>query len=138
MLVVLDSNVLFSALISPYGAPHRIYEAWREGRFEVATCREQIEELRRASRYPKFRDILQPHLVGLMLNHLHRAQVLDNLPSKHEAEDPHDTYLLNLADAVQAQYLITGDKRAGILQRRRIGKTSILTAAEFCRKALRE
>ena len=137
MLVVLDSNVLFSALISPYGAPHRIYEAWREGRFEVATCEEQIEELRRASRYPKFRNILQPHLVGLMLNHLHGAQVMEHFPSHHEAKDPHDTYLLNLADAVQAHYLVTGDKRAGILQHRRIGKTRILTAAAFCEKALR-
>ncbi len=132
MLVVLDSNVLFSALISPYGAPHRIYEAWREGRFELATCGEQLDELRRASRYPKFRGILQPHLVGLMLNHLHRAQVVPHLPGKHEADDSYDTYLLNLADAVQAHYLVTGDKRAGIIRLRRIGKTSIVTAAAFC------
>ncbi len=129
---MLDSNVLFSALISPYGAPHRIYEAWREGRFELATCSEQIEELRRASRYPKFRSILQPHLVGLMLNHLHRVRVVERLPGKHKADDPHDTYLLNLAEAVQAHYLVTGDKRAGILRRRRIGKTRIQTAPAFC------
>lgn len=132
MLVVLDSNVLFSALISPGGAPHRIYEAWREGRFELATCREQIEEMRRASRYPKFRDVLQPNLVGLMLNHLHRAQVLENLPGKYEVDDPHDAFLLNLAHAVEADYLITGDKRAGILRRRKIGKTRILTVGAFC------
>ena len=136
MLVVLDSNVLFSALISPYGPPHAIYEAWREGRFEVATCREQLEELRRASRYPKFKTILQPHRVGLMLNHLHGARLIEHLPSRHEADDPHDRFLLNLADAVQANYLITGDKRAGILRRRRVGSASILTAAVFCRKVL--
>lgn len=132
MLVVLDSNVLFSALISPHGAPQRVYEAWRETRFELATCNEQIEELRRASRYPKFRGILQPHLVGLMLNHLHRAQVAEHLPARHEADDSHDAYLLNLADAVQADYLVTGDKRAGILKRRKVDKTRILTAAAFC------
>lgn len=138
MLIGLDSNVLFSALISPHGAPHRIYDAWREGRFELITCREQIDEIRRASRYPKFRKILQPHLVGLMLNHLHRAQVVEYLPTRHEADDPHDTYLLNLADAAQAHYLITGDKRAGILKRKKIGITSILTAAVFCEKVLQE
>lgn len=136
MLVVLDSNVLFSALISPHGAPHRIYEAWREGCFQVATCGEQIEELRRASRYPKFRNILQPHLVGLMLNHLHGAHVVERVPGKHQAKDPCDSYLLNLADAVQAHYLVTGDKRAGFFQRSRIGKTKIVTAAEFCKKVL--
>jgi hypothetical protein len=51
MLVVLDSNILLSALISPYGAPHKIYKAWRQHYFELATCREQVEELRRASCY---------------------------------------------------------------------------------------
>lgn len=132
MLVVLDSNVLLSALISPFGPPHRIYESWREGLFGLVTCTEQIEELRRASRYPKFRGILQPHRVGWMLNHLHRAQVLELLPDTHKADDPFDAYLLNLADAVRANYLVTGDKRAGILKRRRIGKTRILTATAFC------
>ncbi len=136
MLVVLDSNVLFSALISPHGTPHRIYEAWRESRFELATCPEQIEELRRASRYPKFRNILQPHLIGLMLKHLHRAHILQQVPNRHAAADPRDTYLLNLADAAQAQYLVTGDKRAGMLQQRRVGKTRIVTAATFCEKVL--
>ena len=53
MRVVLDSNVLLSALISPHGAPHRIYEAWRARRFELVTCPTQLDEIRRASRYPK-------------------------------------------------------------------------------------
>lgn len=33
MHVVLDTNVLFSALISSHGCPHAIYRAWRSGRF---------------------------------------------------------------------------------------------------------
>ena len=98
MLVVLDSNVLLSALISPHGAPHRICKAWRQHRFELATCREQIDELRRASRYPKLREILQPHQVGLMLNNLRDAEVFDRIPSKHKAKDIHDSYLLDLAE----------------------------------------
>jgi uncharacterized protein len=67
MRVVLDSNVLLSALISPHGPPHRIYEAWRQRRFDLLTCPTQLDELRRASRYPKFRGILQPHRVGRMV-----------------------------------------------------------------------
>jgi uncharacterized protein len=51
MRVILDSNILFSALISPIGPPHRIYQAWRAKRFELATCSIQIGEIRRASRY---------------------------------------------------------------------------------------
>ncbi|MEY4592417.1 MAG: hypothetical protein RIR18_1312 [Pseudomonadota bacterium] len=37
MRVVLDTNILFSALISPHGAPDVIYRAWRAARFEVVT-----------------------------------------------------------------------------------------------------
>jgi len=133
MLVVLDSNVLFSALISPGGAPHTIYEAWRQGEFDLVTCEEQLDELRRASRYPKFKGILQPHLVGLMLNHLQRAQVFERVPAKHKAKDPHDSYLLNLADLSEAHYLVTGDKRAGLLELKRVGNARILSASAFCK-----
>ena len=60
MLVVLDTNVLFSALISPHGTSNEIYHVWRSGRFELVTSIKQLDEIRRASRYLKFRDILQP------------------------------------------------------------------------------
>lgn len=131
MLVVLDSDVLLSALISPYGAPHRIYKAWRERRFELATCHEQIDELRRASRYPKLREILQPHHVGLMLNNLRDAEVFDRVPRKHKAKALHDSYLLDLAEFASVNYLVTGDKRAGLLELKRVGTARILTAAGF-------
>jgi hypothetical protein len=36
--------------------------------------------VRRASRYPKFKTVLQPHRVGAMVNNLQRAVVLENLP----------------------------------------------------------
>ena len=89
MRVVLDSNILLSALISPHAPPHRIYQAWRKGIFELVTCFEQIEEIRRASRYPKFKNILQPHLVGLMLNNIRDTDVLDfmNIPFPELAVD---------------------------------------------------
>jgi predicted nucleic acid-binding protein len=63
-------------LISPHGPPQHIYQAWRQGAFEPLTCREQLDELCRANRYPKFKDILQPRCVGLMLSKLQRATVL--------------------------------------------------------------
>jgi predicted nucleic acid-binding protein len=33
MRVVLDTNILFSALISPHGPPDEIYRAWRLAHF---------------------------------------------------------------------------------------------------------
>jgi putative PIN family toxin of toxin-antitoxin system len=138
MRVVLDSNILFSALISPHGPPHRIFRAWRAKRFELVTCSIQLEEIRRASRYPKLRDILKPHRVGAMVNDLRGAILVDVLSQGHEAADPQDTWLLDLADAAGADYLVTGDKRAGLLSRKRVGNAGILTAIAFCRDVLRD
>ena len=131
MRVVLDTNVFLSALISPHGPSDAIYRAWRAARFEIVTSAAQLDELTRASRYPRFKSILQPHRVGAMVNNLQRAIVLDSLPSVGEADDPFDTFLLAMAVGGDADYLVTGDLRAGILQLGHIGRTRILTPAAF-------
>lgn len=136
MRVVLDTNILFSALISPHGKPDLIYRAWRSARFEVVTSRLQLDEIRRASRYPKFRAVLQPARVGTMVNNLQRAVILEELPLTVEADDPDDAFLLAMALAGNADYLVTGDRRAGLLQRGYIERTRIVTPAVFCAEVL--
>jgi putative PIN family toxin of toxin-antitoxin system len=140
MRVVLDTNILFSALISPHGKPDLIYRAWRSARFEIVTSQLQLDEIRRASRYPKFRDILQPAKVGAMVNNLQRAVVvvvvLAELPITVEADDADDAFLLAMALVGDADYLVTGDRRAGLLQRGYIERTRIVTPAVFCTEAL--
>jgi putative PIN family toxin of toxin-antitoxin system len=136
MRVVLDTNVLLSALISPHGYPDTIYRAWRTARFEVVTSVTQLDELRRASRYEKFKAILQPHRVGTMVNNLQRARVLDHLPTDIEADDPFDAFLLAMALIGDADYLVTGDHRAGLIQRGHFNRTRIVTPAMFCELAL--
>jgi len=136
MRVVLDTNVLLSALISPGGVPDTIYRAWRAAKFELVTSQVQPDELRRASHYPKFQAILQPHRVGTMINNLHRAIVLDRLPSDIEADDPNDAFLLAMSLAGDVDYLVTGDRRAGLLQRGSFGRTRIVTPGVFCAQVL--
>jgi uncharacterized protein len=136
MRVVLDTNVLLSALISPHGAPDTIYRAWRAARFEVVTSRVQLDELRRASRYPKFQAVLQANRVGTMINNLQRAIVLDRLSSNVEADDPDDAFLVAMAIAEDADYLVRGDRRAGLLQKGNLGRARVLTPANFCLEVL--
>ncbi len=136
MRVVLETNVLLSALISPHGAPDAIYRAWRAAKFDLVTAFAQLDELRRANRYPKFQAVLQPHRVGAMFNNLQRAIVLDQLISDVEADDPDDSFLLAMALAGDADYLVTGDRRAGLLQKGNLGRTRIVTPAAFCLKVL--
>lgn len=136
MRVVLDTNILFSALISPHSPPDTIYRAWRLKRFDLVTSQAQLEEIRRASRYPKLQAILQPTAVGTMINHLQGATILGKLSITVEADDPGDSFLLSMALASQADYLVTGDRRAGLLQRGSIARTRILTPTVFCAQVL--
>jgi putative PIN family toxin of toxin-antitoxin system len=136
MRVVLDTNVLFSALISPHGAPAMIYRAWRAGRFEVLTATAQLDEIRHASRYPKLQKILQAARVGTMLNNLQRAIVLDGPVDTALADDPDDAFLVALALAGDADWLVTGDARAGLLARGLVGRARIINPADFCAAAL--
>ena len=140
MRVVLDTNVLLSALISAHGTPHCIYSAWRKRRFEIVTATAQLDELRRASRYPKFKAVLQPHRVGAMVNNLHGAVVLDRLPPLDDQiaaaiADPDDAFLLALALGGEADFLVTGDHRARLLDLGVIGRTRIVTPAWFSANA---
>lgn len=137
MRVVLDSNVLLSALISPHAPPHLIYTAWRKGRFELISCSYQIEEIRRASRYPRLQRILQGHRVGAMINHLQETTLVD-LPAQTETavRDPHDAFLLALAEAGHADALVTGDQSAGLLELGSHNRARIVTPTRFCTELL--
>ncbi|MCL2076549.1 MAG: putative toxin-antitoxin system toxin component, PIN family [Betaproteobacteria bacterium] len=135
MRVVLDTNVLLSALISPHGLSDSIYRAWQKNRFDLVTSLAQIDELRRASRYAKFKAVLQPHRVGAMVNNMRRSIILDALPPLPDGiktNDPDDAFLLAMALTSKADYLVTGDYRAGLLQCGSIGRTRIVTPAVFC------
>ena len=139
MRVILDTNVLLGALISPHGPPDAIYRAWRAARFELVTSAAQLDELRRVSRYPKLKTILPAHRVGTMVNNMHRAIVLMQLPPLPDgidADDPDDAFLLAMALGGEADYLVTGDRRAGLLQRGCMGRTRIVTPATFCAETL--
>jgi putative PIN family toxin of toxin-antitoxin system len=139
MRVILDTNVLLGALISPHGPPDAIYRAWRAARFELVTSAAQLDELRRVSRYPRLKSILPAHRVGAMVKNLQHAIVLDTLPplpAGVETNDPNDAFLLAMALAGEADHLVTGDRRAGLLQRGHIGRARIVSPAAFCAEAL--
>lgn len=138
MRVILDTNVLLAVLISPHGLPDVIYRAWRASQFELVTSTTQLDELRRVSRYPKLRAILPAHRVGTMVNNMQRAIVLEALPALPDGmdlNDPNDAFLLAMAIASEADYLVTGDRRAGLLQLGTVGRTHIVTPATFCAQA---
>jgi hypothetical protein len=71
-----------------------------------------------------------------MLNAMAADAAPDPPLHAHEADDPNDTWLLALAEAVGADWLVTGDRRSGLLARGHVGRARIVTAAQFCDAAL--
>jgi putative PIN family toxin of toxin-antitoxin system len=126
--VVLDTNVLIAALLTRGTPPDKLYEAWREGRFQLASCERQLEEINRVSRRPFFRERLAPGVAGRMINDIRALAVMcDPLPKVSASPDPDDDFLLATAQAAGAQFLATGDK-SGLLALKKHGTTVILTA----------
>lgn len=131
MRVVLDTNILISALIAPSGPPAAIYQAWVEKKFTLCTCPEQLVELRATLQKPKVAGLIRPHDAGRLVNQLKRLAVLVNrLPNLTRSPDPLDDYPLPLSQAAQADYLVSGDQH-GRLAFRRHGSTRILSARSF-------
>ena len=71
-----------------------------------------------------------------MINNLQRATELDQLRGDFETDDSDDAFLLAMASVGNADYLLTGDRRAGLLKRGHLGRTRILTPALFCAEIL--
>ena len=130
MLVILDTNVLLSGLRAGRSPPAEILDAWRKGRFALATSIEQIEEFRRAARYPQLTSWLPRGAIGRVINGLRSAEVvLERLRRAGDAPDPGDDYLLAMAVAAGADFLVTGDKP--LLRVRQVGHARIVTPRRF-------
>ena len=131
MKVVLDTNVLISGLLNAKGAPGRILDAWEAGRSDLVVSEVLIDEFKRTCAYPKLARYLTPADVGTLVNRLREAECwLSDLPRVRISQDTDDDFLLAMAQASRAGYLVTGD-RAGLLSIGHVGRTQIVTAATF-------
>jgi uncharacterized protein len=126
--VILDTNVLLSAVMKRDSVPARLLQAWRDGRFELVSCETQLAEVRDVSRRPVLRTRLRSNYVGTLVNEIRNlASIMDPVEDADGSVDPNDNYLLGLARASEASFLVTGDK-AHLLSLERMGPTRIVTA----------
>jgi len=131
MRVVLDTNILVSALIAAAGNPAAIYNAWENGKFTLLTCAEQLDELRATLQKPRVADLIKPYNAGRLVNQIKKlAEAVGPLTRVERSPDPGDDFLLALAEVGKADYLVTGDK-SGLLPLARHRATRIVSAREF-------
>ncbi len=107
--VVLDTNVLVSALISD-GKPRELFRKGIESQFLIVTSDPMLKELSRVLGRPKFKT--NPNEISrITLSLLSSAEVV-NVKTKLKVvkEDPKDDIVIETAYDGHADFIITGDK----------------------------
>lgn len=110
MRVVLDTNVLVSALLAKGGTMETVWTTWRSGRFDVLACEELFVEVREVLERPKLRRLLTRRGVDSLLDALRTTGVAVALREPYpSAPDPDDDFVLALVRDGAADALVTGD-----------------------------
>lgn len=109
--MVLDTNVLVSALLFPGSGLGRLRIAWQAGVFVPLASTATVQELVRVLAYPKFRldSAAQRELMADYLPWATVVDVPDPPPLVPECRDKHDLPFLHLATAGKARVLVSGD-----------------------------
>jgi uncharacterized protein len=115
-------------LLSPLGTPAKLLDAWERKSFTLICCDALIAELRGVANRPFFKARLRNSAVELLAEGLRDFSFYcPDLLSGPVAPDPKDSYLLAMAEASQADFLVTGDKEILSLQHHK--STRIITPA---------
>ena len=130
MRLVLDTNVLLSALLSPVGAPAKLLDAWERKAFTLVASDALVAEFLDVAGRPFFRARLRTSAAELLAAGLRDFSLYcRDLPSDAVAPDAKDSFLLAMAEASQAEFLVTGDKE--LLSLKRHKSTRIVTPAKM-------
>ena len=118
MRVVLDTNLLVSLALVEGGRLAPIWDAWREGRFDVLMCDELLAEVEEVLQRPKLARYMNDGARAALLRDL-RALALPVALSEPfpPFEDGNDRFLLALVRDGRADALLTGDRALQVLER---------------------
>lgn len=111
MRVVLDTNVLISALLTPQGLAFQTVKLWQQNRYDLVTSTWQLNELQGVTRREHVKRYLKQGAAGTLINALRdKAFLIEALPRVDDSPDPDDNNILATAIAGGAHYLVSGDK----------------------------
>lgn len=129
--VVLDTNIVLSALVFGGGNSARVRRAWQAAAFTPLASTATVQELVRVLAYPKFRLSAadQEELFADYLPYTTTVRIPSSPPKVPDCRDPFDLMFLHLAVAGKADMLVTGDRDLLAL----VGQTkfTILTLEAF-------
>jgi len=133
MIVVLDTNVIVSALLSASGPPAEIIRHWEADQFEVVTSPPLLSELEHALQYPRVKKHLKSspdEVAALVARFIRVATVVQpRLTLEVVEDDPPDNRVLECAITGGAAYIVSGDKH--LLQLREYEEIVVLSPVGF-------
>lgn len=113
MIVVLDTNVIVSALLSPSGIPAVIINRWEVGEFDVIISPALLNELGQVLQYPRIQKVLNlsHEDLELFLNRTSQVAIVVEPDFKLSVikDDPADNRLLECGIAGGADFIVSGD-----------------------------
>lgn len=115
--VVLDTNLVLSALVFAQGRLVALRHAWQGGHCVPLVSKATAAELIRVLAYPKFKlgHDEQQELLADYLPWCATVRIPNPLPVIPDCRDPFDLPFLQLAVAGKADYLVSGDEDLLIL-----------------------
>lgn len=110
--VVIDTNLVLSALVFANGRLAALRHAWQARRCVPLVSRTTTTELIRVLAYPKFKldEAARQELLADYLPWCVTVRIPNPPPATPECRDPYDQPFLQLAVAGQADYLVSGDR----------------------------
>ena len=133
--MVLDANVIISALIRPESAPGRVVRAAvDETTVRLVTSNPLLDELRAALEYPRLQRYLKMSKRDkaefvILLEQIADPVTIADYPMTGICRDPDDEPYLQTALAGRADYLVSGD--GDLLDLKIVEHTRIVLTADF-------
>ena len=114
--IVLDTNVIISAIVNPDGSPGKILEQVFDQEVSLCLSPPMIDEIRRVLRYPKIVNSLKQKGRTVELEEEKIDKIVEiarvttgQVTIKPTATDPDDDMFLECAIEANADYIISGD-----------------------------
>jgi putative PIN family toxin of toxin-antitoxin system len=135
--VVLDTNVVLSALVFYGGAAGLVRQAWQRGRVLPLASTATVQELVRVLAYPKFHlsQVKQDELLADYLPYAETVPIPQPPPTVPDCRDALDMPFLQLAVAGKAQVLVSGDRDLLAIapEFERVSSCPIMALDVFCK-----
>ncbi len=131
MIIVLDTNVLVSGLLNPYGAPGEIVRLISSADMALAYDARILSEYREVLLRPKF-PFEEAQIDSLLEQISCRGRVVAAKPLLRSLADPDDDCFLEVAISGSVDFLVTGNVKHFPVKARQ--GVNVILPEEFLRK----